>query len=74
MRKRRNSNRLLTQAQEGNNKDNGLIITSKEENNNNLTIDQKIECPSCHNIMTLYSDFDKPCYICEECTFLLALN
>jgi hypothetical protein len=71
MSKRRNSNRLLAQAQEETNTDNGLIITSKEENNNNLTIDQEIECPRCHDIMTLYSDFDKLCYLCEECTFLL---
>ena len=66
--------RLLNQAQEETNKDNGLIITSKEENNNNVAIDQEIECPRCHDIMTLYSDFDKLCYMCEECTFLVAIK
>ncbi|MGB6528041.1 MAG: hypothetical protein WBF33_08020 [Candidatus Nitrosopolaris sp.] len=74
MSKRRNSKRLLVQVQEETNKDNALIITSKEENNNNVTIDQEIECPRCHDIMTLYSDFDKLCYLCEECTFFLSLN
>jgi hypothetical protein len=74
MRKRRNTTRLLTQAQEETNKHNELIITPKEGNNNHLTIDQEIECPRCHDIMALYSDFDKLCYVCEECTLLLALN
>jgi hypothetical protein len=63
--------RLHTQAQEKTNKEDGLIVTSK---NNKLGIGQEIECPRCHNIMTLCSDFDKLCYICEECSFILALN
>ena len=58
MRKRRNRTRLLTQAQEDPNKHNGFIVASEGNNNNNLTIDQEIECPSCHDIMTLCSDFD----------------
>jgi hypothetical protein len=74
MNKRRNSNRLLAQVQEENNKDNGLIITPNEENNNNLTIDQEIECSRCYDIMTLYSDFNRLCYVCEECTLFLTLN
>ena len=72
--KRRNKTRSLAQAQEETNKHNGLIITSKEGNNNNLAIGQEIECPRCHDIMKLYSDFDKLCYMCEECSFLIALN
>ena len=72
--KRRNKTRILTQAQQETNKDNGFIITSKEENNNNLAIGQEIECPSCYEIMRLCSGFDKLCYTCEECSFLLALN
>jgi len=68
-----NNTKLLTQAQEETNKDNGLIITSKEVNKN-LAIDLEAECPRCHDIMKLYSDFDKLCYMCEECSFLLALN
>jgi hypothetical protein len=70
---RRNRTRLIAQAEEETNKDNGLVGL-KEENNNNLAIDQEIECPSCRDIMTLYSDFDRLRYVCEECTFLLALN
>ena len=45
-----------------------------EVNKNNLAIDLETECPRCHDIMTLCSDFDKLCYTCEECSFLLALN
>jgi len=52
--------RSLTQAEEETNKDDGLIITSKEANKNNLAIGQEIECPRCHKIMTLCSDFDMP--------------
>jgi hypothetical protein len=76
MRKRINRARLLTQAQEEPNNHNGLIIESKEgnNNNNNLAIDQEIECPRCHDIMTLCSDLDRLCYVCEECTFNLSSN
>jgi hypothetical protein len=74
MHKRRNRTRLLTPAQEKPNK-HGLNIASNEVNYyNNLIIDQEIECPSCHDIMTLYYDFDELCYVCEECTFLLRIN
>ena len=66
--------KLLNQAQEETNKDHGLIITSKEVNKNNSAIDLETECPRCHDIMTLSSTFDKMCYTCEECSFLLALN
>ncbi|MGB8937981.1 MAG: hypothetical protein WCC17_23065, partial [Candidatus Nitrosopolaris sp.] len=55
--------RLLAQAQEETNKHNKLIITPKKGNNNNWAIDQEIECPRCHDIMTLCSDFDKLCYV-----------
>ncbi|MFZ0514001.1 MAG: hypothetical protein WAM14_20510 [Candidatus Nitrosopolaris sp.] len=64
--------RLLTQAQEETNKDNGPIITSKEVNKNNFAIDLETECPRCHDIMTLYSDFNRLCYVCEEYTLFLA--
>ena len=75
MPKRRNITRLLTQAQEEPNKHNEFVIASKEgNNNNNLAIDQEIECPRCHDIMTLCCDFDRLCYVCEECTFNLSSN
>ena len=71
MLKRRNWTRLLAQTQDESNKHDEPIITLR--NNNNLAIDQEIECPRCRDIMMLYSDFDKLCYVCEECT-LLSLN
>ena len=40
----------------------------------NLGVEHEIECPRCHDIMTLQSDFDRLGYICEECDFLLLLN
>jgi len=30
-------------------------------------IENEIECPGCHEIMTLCSDFDLIYYKCEEC-------
>jgi hypothetical protein len=34
-------------------------------------LEQEIECPRCHDSMTLCSDFDNLYYICEECDFCL---
>ncbi len=31
------------------------------------TLENEIECPRCHDIMTLCSDFDFLYYECEEC-------
>ncbi len=45
--------------------------TSQAKKWNNPSIDQEIECPSCHDIMTLCSDFDSFCYLCRECSFIL---
>jgi hypothetical protein len=58
---------LLTQIQ----KQNKPIHTSQTKKWNSLSIDQEIECPSCHDIMTLCSDFDSFCYLCRECSFIL---
>jgi hypothetical protein len=68
MGKRRNTTRLLARVREESNQHNELIITSKKGNNDNFAIDKEIECPRFHDIMTLYSDFDKLCYVCEEST------
>lgn len=42
-----------------------------EKNTEPLTIidnlENEIECPRCHDIMTLCSDFDFLYYKCEEC-------
>jgi hypothetical protein len=41
------------------------IIEAKEENGkNNLTIEQEIDCPRCHDTMALGSDFDRLGYVC----------
>ena len=34
-------------------------------------IEYEIECPRCHDTMTLQSDFDSLYYSCEECGFVL---
>jgi hypothetical protein len=34
-------------------------------------LDMEIECPRCHEIMQLQSNFDKLMYSCESCSFLL---
>jgi hypothetical protein len=39
-----------------------------------LSIEQEIECPRCHDVMTLHSDFDRLGYLCEECDFSLHLS
>jgi predicted nucleic acid-binding Zn ribbon protein len=31
------------------------------------TLDNEIECPRCHEVMTLFSGFDFLYYHCEEC-------
>ena len=36
-------------------------------------IDHETECPRCHDIMILSSEFDRLGYFCEECSFLLYL-
>jgi hypothetical protein len=34
-----------------------------------LSIEREIECPRCHDVMTLCSEFDRLGYFCEECGF-----
>jgi len=38
-----------------------------------LSIEQEIECPRCHDVMTLCSEFGRLSYHCEECSFSLHL-
>jgi hypothetical protein len=45
---------------------------AKEEHARKVTA-QEIECPSCHDVMTLHSEFDRLGYFCEECYFSLYL-
>jgi len=35
------------------------------------TLEHEMECPRCHDLMTLCSDFDCLYYICEDCDFCL---
>jgi hypothetical protein len=37
-------------------------------------IEQEIECPRCNDIMALCSDFDRLCYLCQECNLSLLVN
>jgi C4-type Zn-finger protein len=47
---------------------------AKEEHAKKVTnIEQEIECPRCHDVMTLHSEFDRLGYFCEECDFSLYL-
>jgi Zn finger protein HypA/HybF involved in hydrogenase expression len=39
-----------------------------------LSIEQEIECPRCHDVMTLSSEFDRLAYYCEECSFSMHLS
>jgi 16S rRNA C1402 (ribose-2'-O) methylase RsmI len=48
----------------------------KEEENKRIihnNIEQEIECPRCHDIMALSSDFDRLSYVCQECNLSLIL-
>jgi hypothetical protein len=44
---------------------------SKQITKGDISIEQEIECPRCHDVMTLHSDFDRLGYLCEECDFSL---
>ena len=39
-----------------------------------ISIEQEIECPRCHDAMALHSEFDRLGYLCEECDFSLHLS
>jgi len=39
-----------------------------------IAIEQEIECPRCHDVMTLHSEFDRLGYLCEECDFSLHMS
>jgi hypothetical protein len=57
------------------NKQSSLTIEENKEDiapKENLPVDYEIECPRCHDLMNLRSDFDKFFYFCEECSFNLS--
>jgi phage FluMu protein Com len=43
----------------------------KEEESSHSELDIETECPRCHEIMELHSDFDVLAYYCESCSFFL---
>ncbi len=45
-----------------------------EAQKQDLSIEQEIECPRCHDVMTLHSEFNRLGYFCEECSFSLHLS
>ena len=75
MSKGKNRSKLLAEVQKEPSQYSEYVSQTKEEKkNNNLDLEQEIECPRCHNIMTLSSQFDRLCYLCEECDFRLNLS
>jgi hypothetical protein len=45
--------------------------TAEEFGLSHSELDIEIECPRCHEIMDLRSDFDVLAYYCENCSFFL---
>jgi Zn finger protein HypA/HybF involved in hydrogenase expression len=62
------SKRLVPQLEKA--KEESVIQANEQD----LSIEQEIECPRCHDIMTLCSEFDRLEYYCEECSFSLHLS
>jgi hypothetical protein len=55
---------------------NPLQIEENEDEDKRIIhnyIEQEIECPRCHDIMALSSDFDRLSYACQECNLSLLL-
>ena len=73
MAKKRSKSKLLTQVQKEEISQPYESITQIEEKNN-LSVEHEIECPRCHDIMTIQAEFDRLGYVCEECDFLLYFN
>jgi hypothetical protein len=48
-----------------------VLSHQKEEDSSHSELDIETECPRCHEIMELRSDFDVLAYFCENCSFLL---
>jgi hypothetical protein len=48
-----------------------IVSQTREQD---LSLEQDIECPRCHGIMTLHFEFDLPGYFCEDCDFALRLT
>jgi formamidopyrimidine-DNA glycosylase len=48
--------------------------TANVNDNKKIEIENEIECPRCHDIITLSSEFDRLCYFCDECSFSLQIQ
>jgi hypothetical protein len=51
-----------------------LVSTVTERDDvliDNNALETEIECPSCQNIMDLYSVSESPYYSCDDCKFCL---
>jgi late competence protein required for DNA uptake (superfamily II DNA/RNA helicase) len=48
--------------------------TANVNDNKKIEIENEIECPRCHDIMTLSSEFNRLCYFCDECSFSLQIQ
>jgi hypothetical protein len=48
--------------------------TTIQSKDNNMPIEHEIECLPCQDIMVPSSQFDRLCYLCEECSFSLYLS
>jgi hypothetical protein len=47
------------------------LLHQNEEDSSHSELDIETECPRCHEIMELHSDFDVLAYYCESCSFFL---
>jgi len=74
MAKNRSRGNLLTEVQKEEISQPSESIIQIQEEKNNLGVEHEIECPRCHDIMILQSEFDRLGYVCEECDFLLYFN
>jgi hypothetical protein len=48
-----------------------LRLSHQKEESSHSELDIETECPRCHEIMELRSDFYVLAYFCENCSFLL---
>lgn len=46
-------------------------VQKEEKREEVVSIENEIECPRCHDSMTLCSDFDRLFYSCDGCDFCL---
>jgi hypothetical protein len=52
-----------------------LHLQEDEKNDDKVKeMEQEIECPRCADMMTLFSEFDRLGYVCQECDLLLIMK